>query len=84
LHIGNGIFIGFGTALIVLEFAGWLSTNYLFTTLSSMFQGLGIDINQNYLIRYLSNIALYNIVLIGAGVFSLLFGAIREWRYSAR
>jgi len=76
LQLNNGIIIGLGIGLILIGFLGWLSSSHTYETLKNFFLASGVDPNTYFLFKDLTNqIAIY-LMLMSAGGYALLVGAL--------
>jgi hypothetical protein len=50
----NGIAIGLAIAFIITGLFGWFDATYMYSTLSSIFEGFGVDPSSHYVFRDLN------------------------------
>jgi len=77
-HLAQGILIGMGIMIILLGFFGWFTGNYLFSTLSSVLEQCGIDIDRHFIFNDLNRLMYTHVFFVAIGIVSLLVGVISE------
>jgi len=83
-HLATGILIGMGAMIILLGFFGWFVGNYLFTTLGSIFEDLGIDTSRHFIFNDLNRLMQTQVFIIAIGFVSLFVGVILETFYKRK